>query len=228
MIKFFRKIRQQMLKENKTSKYLLYAIGEIILVVIGILIALQINKWNESKINQQTEIEFIIGLKKDLNQDKLKLESCIKNVENNIEAQHFLTSELPTNYKINKKKLDSVFLVFLTPLKSFFPVSGTFDASVSSGNMALFKNKELISKTHLLYNSKYPRLVYNGEIMDDLALQLINRYAHEQRIGEIGHIDTFQLSELLDNVSRGRANYIFRKKIFVETLELVDEILANY
>ena len=47
MIKFFRKIRQNMIKENKVSKYLLYAIGEIILVVIGILIALSINNWNE-------------------------------------------------------------------------------------------------------------------------------------------------------------------------------------
>ncbi|MBT8306228.1 MAG: hypothetical protein KJN85_04770, partial [Maribacter sp.] len=49
MIKFFRKIRQQLLIENRTGKYLLYAIGEIVLVVIGILIALQINNWNEEK-----------------------------------------------------------------------------------------------------------------------------------------------------------------------------------
>lgn len=54
MIKFFRKIRQNMIKENKVSKYLLYAIGEIVLVVIGILIALQINNWNDQqKINKQ-------------------------------------------------------------------------------------------------------------------------------------------------------------------------------
>jgi hypothetical protein len=49
MIKFFRKIRQNMIKENKISKYMLYAIGEIILVVIGILIALSINNWNTNK-----------------------------------------------------------------------------------------------------------------------------------------------------------------------------------
>ena len=49
MIKFFRKIRQRLLTENKFSKYLLYAIGEIILVVIGILIALQVNNYNEAK-----------------------------------------------------------------------------------------------------------------------------------------------------------------------------------
>lgn len=49
MIKFFRHIRQPLLSENKFSKYLLYAIGEIVLVVIGIPIALQINNWNEQR-----------------------------------------------------------------------------------------------------------------------------------------------------------------------------------
>lgn len=54
MIKFFRKIRQRMFTENKFGKYLIYAIGEIILVVIGILIALQINNWNEG-VKQRKE-----------------------------------------------------------------------------------------------------------------------------------------------------------------------------
>ena len=49
MIKFFRRIRQKLLSENRFSKYLIYAIGEIVLVVIGILIALQINNWNEKR-----------------------------------------------------------------------------------------------------------------------------------------------------------------------------------
>jgi len=53
MIKFFRSIRQRLLSENKFSKYLIYAIGEIVLVVIGILIALRINNWNESKKNSK-------------------------------------------------------------------------------------------------------------------------------------------------------------------------------
>ena len=52
MIKFFRHIRKSLLMENKTSKYIKYAIGEIVLVVIGILIALQVNNWNN---NQQLE-----------------------------------------------------------------------------------------------------------------------------------------------------------------------------
>ncbi|WP_412561468.1 DUF6090 family protein [Winogradskyella sp. MIT101101] len=69
MIKFFRHIRQSMINQNRTKKYLLYAIGEIILVVIGILIALQINNWNE---NRKTDNDFrdkLVLIKSELNQD---------------------------------------------------------------------------------------------------------------------------------------------------------------
>ena len=70
MIKFFRKIRQQLLTENKFSKYLLYAIGEIVLVVIGILLALQINTWNDNrKKNNQVKSyaqKLILDLKEDI------------------------------------------------------------------------------------------------------------------------------------------------------------------
>ena len=63
MIKFFRKIRQRLLTENKFSKYLLYAIGEIVLVVIGILIALQINNCNEERIDPELKREVLSVLK---------------------------------------------------------------------------------------------------------------------------------------------------------------------
>jgi hypothetical protein len=66
MIKFFRKIRQNMIKENKVSKYLLYAIGEILLVVIGILIALQINSSNELKIQKEKATTNLIQIHNEL------------------------------------------------------------------------------------------------------------------------------------------------------------------
>jgi len=65
MIKFFRHIRQRQLKNNEMRKYSLYAIGEIVLVVIGILIALQINNWNEYNKNLKAENQLL----KDLNQE---------------------------------------------------------------------------------------------------------------------------------------------------------------
>jgi hypothetical protein len=74
MIKFFRKIRQKMLAENKFSKYLLYAIGEIFLVVIGILIALQINTKSENHKKQEFEITILENIKEDILSDKVDCE----------------------------------------------------------------------------------------------------------------------------------------------------------
>lgn len=70
MIKFFRRIRQKLLKENRFSKYLLYAIGEIILVVIGILIALQINNWNEENKSNKKEEQYLTQLLNDFETNK--------------------------------------------------------------------------------------------------------------------------------------------------------------
>jgi len=77
MIKFFRKIRQKLLSENKFSKYLLYAIGEIILVVFGILIALQINNWNQDKIDSKIEKELLSELLENLSINTERLENSI-------------------------------------------------------------------------------------------------------------------------------------------------------
>ncbi len=65
MIKFFSQLRQSLVMENKTSKYLKYAIGEIVLVVIGILIALQINNWNERRKDKKTEVVILNQFLKD-------------------------------------------------------------------------------------------------------------------------------------------------------------------
>jgi hypothetical protein len=70
MIKFFRKIRQNLLSEGQTGKYLKYAIGEIILVVIGILIALQLNDWNDSQKQLKLENEYYCRLLEDSELDK--------------------------------------------------------------------------------------------------------------------------------------------------------------
>ena len=69
MIKFFRRIRQNLLSENKTGKYLKYAIGEIILVVIGILIALSINNWNEDRKDKVREKATLYKFLQDLKSD---------------------------------------------------------------------------------------------------------------------------------------------------------------
>lgn len=73
MLKLFRNIRKKLLQEGKTSSYLKYAIGEIVLVVIGILIALSINNWNEVRKNRQFEKEIITLIDQNLQRDSTLL-----------------------------------------------------------------------------------------------------------------------------------------------------------
>ena len=87
MIKFFRKIRQHLLSKGKTGKYLKYAVGEIILVVIGILIALQINSWNNKRISQKQSIGYMKSLVDDIKSDIIQynanIESYTTDITNN-------------------------------------------------------------------------------------------------------------------------------------------------
>ena len=88
MIKFFRRIRLDLMEKNKTGKYLIYAIGEILLVVIGILIALQVNNWNNENADRDKEIsilsEMIRNLNMNVNQfssEIAKQDSIIRNID---------------------------------------------------------------------------------------------------------------------------------------------------
>ncbi|MGB0345965.1 MAG: DUF6090 family protein [Balneolaceae bacterium] len=100
MLKFFRKIRQQLLEENRFTKYLMYAAGEILLVVIGILIALQINNWNESKKTGAEVESLLIALKTDLEQDTLlikqQLPFIIEQFDHNESLRARVASETAT------------------------------------------------------------------------------------------------------------------------------------
>jgi len=92
MIKFFRKIRQNLIMENKTSQYFKYAIGEIVLVVIGILIALQINTWNEERKDNNTAMYLLNSLLQDLENDIEELKSNILDAKNTVAASKALQS----------------------------------------------------------------------------------------------------------------------------------------
>ena len=86
MINFFRKIRKQLLTQNKISKYLLYAVGEIVLVVIGILIALSINNWNEDRKARKSEKQILISIAEDFNSNLKSLENSLENISALIET----------------------------------------------------------------------------------------------------------------------------------------------
>jgi len=97
MIKFFRKIRQNLILENKIGKYFKYAVGEIILVVIGILIALQINNWNEAKKVEEKERQVLTEIISDLDYTLIDLDRVIRKRTNNL---YKTTNSLKTLIKV--------------------------------------------------------------------------------------------------------------------------------
>lgn len=81
MISLFRKIRQKLLSQSKVSRYVIYALGEIVLVVIGILIALQVNNWNLERIDQKAEKNALQDLKEEFTGQAKRLADARKKRE---------------------------------------------------------------------------------------------------------------------------------------------------
>jgi hypothetical protein len=145
MIKFFRKIRKNLLLENKTSKYFKYAIGEIVLVVIGILIALQINNWNENRKQAIAEQEILISLLKELEINKDNLSFYINKYDKQYKNGIYLLS-------LFNKNIDTIPILTLDKALGSVEETSTFEASdgiinsiISSGKIDIIKNTELKS-----------------------------------------------------------------------------------
>ena len=241
MIKFFRKVRQNLIMENKTGKYLKYAIGEIVLVVIGILIALQINNWNEVRIEQNKEETYLTNIKRDL-QNQLKsidvqLEHEKKYIDN---TQPFLDSY----YKYKRIILDSTFnqsLTLATERRTFVRTDPTYTDLISSGNIDIikditFKNKlieyyqnlERVEKInqnnniHLndqVYFSEILRLIYyddeltpNSEELVEISNRIINKEENKLQL-----INLVNFRKML-----AKGSTILMLEIKTETKELLD------
>ncbi len=108
MIKFFRHIRKELMEQNKTGKYLKYAIGEIFLVMIGILLALQVNNWNEHQKTKQVERKMLKELRADLTFSMIELDTVAlynkKMVVEYLVIRDYIENDLPYN-----NRLDSAF-----------------------------------------------------------------------------------------------------------------------
>jgi len=151
MIKFFRKIRQNLLTENKFSKYFLYAIGEIMLVVIGILIALQLNNLNEIKKNKGYERDYLLRIKSDLNKDITELKGHFRSDTLKLNSATFLgrfmnSDTIETNPEII---LNHFFANFR--LNWFEGKNVVFDEMKSSGKISLIVSDSLRNKIQNYY-----------------------------------------------------------------------------
>ena len=145
MIQFFRRIRQKLISQNRLSKYLLYAIGEIILVVIGILIALQINTWNDERIKSNQVKSYAVKLISDLKQDiqevnfiKWQAETAYLRLDSLINYTR--------NLSINEyKNLDLYVLTYEARYKPYSWNRASYEELKSTGILSYFNNDSLVN-----------------------------------------------------------------------------------
>ena len=164
MLTFFRRLRQNLLKENRFSKYLLYAIGEIILVMIGILLALQVSNWNKKRLDRISQIEYLENIKTDLVQQHKELISY-KKVENTF---YSATDNIKKEYSQygEYQNPDSLFTWTNTLLirVTFTPKNTTFKELNSSGNLHLIENDSLKKSMVTYYQTldRYANIISNN------------------------------------------------------------------
>ena len=182
MLKFFRKIRYDLMEKNKTGKYFKYAFGEIVLVVIGILIALSINNWNENRKNKLTESEYYCKLLADFELDRQNIAVLYEESEHKIEISKRLLLEL------NNKNKDKSYLLnnYLQGLRTnaFVPSKVAMTDIVSSGKLNLLTNDSL--KNDLLrYYGELDKLLFQLEINQSKSLERVFLYDDHLQFG--GH-----------------------------------------
>jgi hypothetical protein len=181
MIKIFRKIRYDLLEKNKTGKYFKYAIGEIILVVIGILIALSINNWNENRKNRISESEYYCKLLADFELDRQNIAELYKESEFKIEISKRLLLDL------NNKDKDKPYLLnnYLQALRTneFVPSKVAIKEITSSGKLNLLTNDSL-KNSIIRYYVELDKLLYQLEINRSRSIERAFLY---DDITQFGH-----------------------------------------
>lgn len=164
MLQFFKKIRQNLLTENKFTKYLIYALGEIVLVVIGILIALQINNWNELKKTKVREISQLKSIQEDIMLDEpditfnLTYHKLFLNSEQQL-LNYMLSSERVPQKAIKYENALGISLLLILHESAF--------NNLRNNNLNIISNQKLkkeisnhydsFSKTILIFENDYPQ-----------------------------------------------------------------------
>ncbi|KAA5824184.1 hypothetical protein FPF71_11265 [Algibacter amylolyticus] len=194
MIKFFRKIRQRLLTENKFSKYLLYAVGEIVLVVIGILIALQINNNNKYNEQRSLEQEYLLSLKAEFETNLNKINASIQENEQRIESLDNLSTLFNKNVldTINNQAISQMFAPVLGSQLSYLPSTGVLNDIISSGKLNIILNKSLRQNMASFESSlDFLNIQLNEANFydDNLRTLLYNKGSVRNIISDIGFMD---------------------------------------
>ena len=215
MIKFFRKIRQKMLTDNKFSKYLMYAVGEIILVVIGILIALAINNLNEeSKIQKSIDSHLTI-LKQNLLEDQIQLKELQQYMTENVHYSDSTMLQIRTNIPVNPKV--KKYLVKLILEYQFSPNTNAIETITQSNEIPSLKpglQTAILNYYALIERTKEREQISNTQIQTKYENHLNNEYPEVfQKDNDWEFIKTFYKNDPRTIVPIQEAKLLADKKL---------------
>lgn len=231
MITIFRKIRQNLLAEGKSARYLKYAVGEIFLVVIGILIALQINTWNENRKEDNFEQKIL----RELKSDYLYNESELKRNINKASALALTCDSLLSLLEVPDQEVDLIKFTNYTRrlggYSTFNPSNGALVNLISSGNLNIIKNDSL--RMHLSrwsgilddVKEDEKRLIEFGDArMDPFRLQNIDQKTETARINPV-LLDNLEFENTVRRIrSSAKYNVQNYEILGVEIQRILDDI----
>jgi len=214
MINYLRKIRKKLADDNKPLKYFRYAFGEIILVVIGILIALSINNWNEIRKEEQQETISYCKIGEDIESDKNRIETIIESIA----ERQLVCKQLLLKLHSTPKDKSVIIDDYLSAVRSdvFYPNKAAISDITSSGKLSLLHNEEL-KKIILEYYTEMENLL---RIIHTNQSEVADRIFQYDNILEMGAHQTFykeeygkELMDLLPNINwqRDKNNPYFKK-----------------
>ncbi|MCZ4410346.1 DUF6090 family protein [Cryomorphaceae bacterium 1068] len=214
MIRFFRSIRQRLLAKNRFTQYVVYAIGEIALVMIGILLALQVNNWNEERKQQESLKAIYLITKEDLRNDIVEIDSFLKDYEEKRKPAF----EAVLNTKLTKEDWSNnpTYKTVLFGFKDFAINQRGFELLKSQSNQTVEQN--LDSEIILFYNR------HNIEIEVGVK-ELGDEFSHNlKKLKKYDWFSSYQLHGEMD----GAIDYIMNDPIAKNDITLYYLIYAIY
>lgn len=168
-MKLFQKIRKTLIKEGNLKRYLLYAIGEILLVMIGISLAFQLNNWNDNRIKKNTETRYYQNIREQIKGDK-ELIVGQKNHNNHFMVQFKYANEILQNNDRNKMDTLGVIVRNLTQYSDFDRQGNIYETLVNSGEIKILQNHDIVYSIQYL-EEKYIYMNRMEDIHYDAMMQ---------------------------------------------------------
>jgi len=250
MINFFRKVRYELMNQNKASKYFKYAIGEILLVMLGILLALQVNNWNNHRLETSKEQMFLKNLKSDFTTNLAEYEKIYGRGEEAYQASVDLLDIIKSDKAINANEIESLLNKIVNKIQSLDLMSGSIDEIINTGSLNIIRDaklrKQLSNWSYHIADTKDDIVIMNAYLFDVFVPTLtkkmllrnsMNPDHFEDNLGlskisrsgfKIDYSETIKTFEFENQVYNNALNYMYTLNAYkvleaylLDTLELI-------